>query len=97
VHIREGRKRSSDDVHRNPPQKGSTVKLRPIASRQIKGGALAFLAVALLSAGSPLVATSAASNAGGADKPVSTTHGDCKNMNDGVHNGSDCPAPVSVN
>jgi hypothetical protein len=39
------------------------------------------------------VATSAASNAGGADKPVSATHGDCKNINGGVHNGYDCPAP----
>jgi hypothetical protein len=66
---------------------------RPFASRQIKRGGLAFLAVALLSAGSPLVATSAASNAGGADKPVSATHGDCKNTNGGVHNGYDCPAP----
>jgi hypothetical protein len=71
------------------------MKRRPVASRQIKRGALAFLAVALLSAGSPLVATSAASNAGGADKPVSATQGDCKNLNDGVHNGYDCPAPVS--
>ena len=51
------------------------------------------MAVALLSAGSPLVATSAASSAGGADKPVSATHGDCKNANAGVHNGYDCPAP----
>ena len=51
------------------------------------------MAVALLSASSPLVATAAASNAGGADKPVSATHGDCKNINAGLHNGYDCPAP----
>ena len=72
------------------------LKHRPVAPRQIKRGALAFLAVALLSAGSPLVATSSASNAGGADKPVSATHGDCKNINAGVHNGYDCPAPDSA-
>jgi hypothetical protein len=69
---------------------------RPVAPRQIKRGALAFLAVALLSAGSPFVATSSASNAGGADKPVSANHGDCKNINGGVHNGYDCPAPESA-
>ena len=66
---------------------------RRLATREVKRGALAFLAVALLSAGSPLVATSAAANAGGADKPVSATHGDCKNINGGVHNGYGCPAP----
>jgi hypothetical protein len=63
----------------------------PLATRN-QGGTLAFLVVALLGASSPLVATSAASN-GGADKPVSATHGDCKNINGGVHNGYDCPAP----
>ena len=51
------------------------------------------MAVVFLSASSPLAATAAASNAGGADKPVSATHGDCKNINGGVHNGYDCPAP----
>jgi len=66
---------------------------RLLATREIKRGALAFMAVALLSASSPLVATAAASNAGGADKPVSATHGDCKNINAGLHNGYDCPAP----
>jgi len=69
---------------------------RPLATREAKRGALAFLAVVLLGAGSPLVATSAASNAGGADKPVSATHGDCKNINGGVHNGYDCPAPETA-
>jgi hypothetical protein len=48
------------------------------------------LLLALLSLGSPWVATSAASNAGGADKPKPNTFGDCKNSNTGVHNGYDC-------
>jgi hypothetical protein len=66
---------------------------RRLATREIKRASLALMAVALLSVSSPLVATAAASNAGGADKPVSATHGDCKNINGGVHNGYDCPAP----
>jgi hypothetical protein len=66
---------------------------RRLATHGIKRGALAFMAVALLSASSPLVASAAASNAGGADKSVSATHGDCKNSNGGLHNGYDCPAP----
>jgi hypothetical protein len=61
--------------------------------RENKRGTLTFLATALLGDSSPLVATSAASNAGGADKPVSATHGDCNNINAGAHNGYDCPAP----
>ena len=64
---------------------------RLLATRGIRRGALAFMTVALLSAGSPLAASAAASNAGGADKAVSATHGDCKNSNGGVHNGYDCP------
>ena len=48
------------------------------------------LVVALLSLGSPWVAISSASNAGGADKPRPSTFGDCKNSNEGVHNGYDC-------
>ena len=64
-----------------------------LAPREIKRASLALIAVVLLSAGSPLVATAAASNAGGADKPVSATHGDCKNSNGGAHNGYECPAP----
>jgi hypothetical protein len=46
--------------------------------------------VALLSLGSPWVAASSASNAGGADKQRPSTFGDCKNSNAGVHNGYDC-------
>lgn len=46
--------------------------------------------VALLSLGSPWVAISSASNAGGADKQRPATFGDCKNSNEGVHNGYDC-------
>ena len=59
------------------------MKHRLVASHQVRRGGLALLTVALLSAGSPLVATSAASNAGGADKQVSATHGDCKHINGG--------------
>jgi hypothetical protein len=33
-----------------------------------------------------------ASNAGGAQKPVSATHGDCKNDNRGKHKGYVCPS-----
>jgi len=70
-----------------------TMNNRRLATRDIKRGSLALMAVVFLSASSPLAATAAASNAGGADKPVSATHGDCKNINGGVHNGYDCPAP----
>jgi hypothetical protein len=42
-----------------------------------------------------LVAVSSASNAGGDDRSVPATFGDCKNDNSGVHNGYDCtPVPV---
>ena len=53
--------------------------------------ALALATSALLSFGSPLVATSSASNGGGAQTPVSATFGDCKNDNSGVHLGYVCP------
>ncbi len=48
--------------------------------------------VTLASVASPWVATSMASNAGGADKARPATFGDCKNANSGVHNGYDCEA-----
>ena len=55
----------------------------------------ATLVIALLSLGSPWVASSSASNAGGAHKPRPMTFGDCKNSNAGIHNGYDCEeAPV---
>lgn len=53
------------------------------------------LAVALLSLGSPWVATGSASSAGGADQPRPATFGDCPHDNAGLHNGYDC-APVIV-
>lgn len=66
-----------------------------LATQGIKRAALAFTVAALLGAGSPVVATAAASNAGGADKPVSASHGDCKNTNGGAHNGYECPEAPS--
>jgi hypothetical protein len=47
------------------------------------------LVTAVVSRGSPWVAISAA-EAGGADEPQAVTFGDCKNSNEGVHNGYDC-------
>ena len=61
---------------------------RGIASRLVKGTVLTLLTAAV-SLGSPWVAISAA-QAGGADKPRPATFGDCKNSNEGVHNGYDC-------
>ncbi|HEX5852779.1 MAG TPA: hypothetical protein VFY36_06785 [Solirubrobacteraceae bacterium] len=48
------------------------------------------MVIALLSLGSPWVASGLASNAGGADKPRPSTFGDCKNSNDGLHHGYHC-------
>ena len=56
---------------------------------RVRRAALAAL-VTLLSIASPWVASSMASNAGGADKARPATFGDCKNTNAGVHNGYDC-------
>ena len=53
---------------------------------------LSLLATACLVVGSP-VAVAGAASAGGAQKPVSATHGDCKNDNAGKHNGYVCPTP----
>jgi hypothetical protein len=60
-------------------------------SRNAKRVALGLLASVCLIVGSPVGAASA-SNAGGAQKPVSATHGDCKNDNAGKHNGYVCPS-----
>jgi hypothetical protein len=54
------------------------------------------LLVAMMSIGSIGAATSMASNAGGADKQRPPTFGDCKNANDGVHNGYDCEEQVPL-
>ena len=51
---------------------------------------LSLLAAACLVVGSPVAAANAAS--GGAQKPVSATHGDCKNDNAGKHKGYVCPS-----
>jgi hypothetical protein len=60
-------------------------------SRNAKRVAMSLLASVCLIVASP-VAVSSASNAGGAQKPVSATHGDCKNDNAGKHNGYVCPS-----
>jgi hypothetical protein len=57
--------------------------------RRARRATLALL-VALASNASVLAATSVASDAGGADEPRPATFGDCKNANEGVHNGYDC-------
>ena len=50
---------------------------------------LSLLASSCLLVGSPVVGVSSAAT--GVHKPVSATHGDCKNDNKGKHNGYDCP------
>jgi hypothetical protein len=57
--------------------------------------ALAFAVTAFISAGSPVVAISSASTAGGAQRQVTSTFGDCKNDNSGKHYGYVCPDPTS--
>ena len=57
--------------------------------RTAKRVVLSLLASVCLIVGSPVAASSAA--AGGAQKPVSATHGDCKNDNAGKHKGYVCP------
>jgi hypothetical protein len=64
---------------------------RNAGSRNAKRVVMSLLASVCLIVGSP-VAASSASNAGGAQKPVSATHGDCKNDNAGKHNGYVCPS-----
>lgn len=46
----------------------------------------------LLPIGSPWVASTMASDAGGAHKLRPATFGDCKNQNSGIHNGYECEA-----
>jgi hypothetical protein len=53
-------------------------------------------ASACLIVGSPFVGVSSAASGSGAHKPVSATFGDCKNDNNGKHNGYDCPKPVTT-
>jgi hypothetical protein len=52
---------------------------------------LSLLSTTCLVVGSP-VALASASNAGGAQKPVGATFGDCKNDNAGKHKGYVCPS-----
>jgi hypothetical protein len=65
--------------------------------RTAKRVLLSLLASVCLIAGSPVIGASSASP--GAQRPVSATHGDCKNDNSGKHYGYVCPsdpAPVTV-
>lgn len=50
---------------------------------------LSLLATVCLVVGSPVAVANAA---GGAQKPVDATHGDCKNDNAGKHKGYVCPS-----
>jgi hypothetical protein len=59
-----------------------------------KRTALALVAGALMSLGSPVVAASSAAEQHGRHRPVPATFGDCKNANSGVHNGYDCQVVV---
>jgi hypothetical protein len=58
-------------------------------SRRGKRVILSLLATSCLVIGSPTIVATAA---GGAQKPVSATHGDCKNNNAGKHKGYVCPS-----
>ena len=53
---------------------------------------LSLLATVCLVVGSPVAVATAA---GGAQKPVDATHGDCKNDNAGKHKGYVCPSDDS--
>jgi hypothetical protein len=63
---------------------------RSYAAIQPRKLALALVAGAVFCLGSPLVAVSSASNAGGAERPVSAGFGDCKNDNSGLQLGYVC-------
>jgi hypothetical protein len=67
---------------------------RSIGSRRAKRVFVSLAASACLIAGSPFVGVSSAASGPGAHKPVSASFGDCKNNNNGKHNGYDCPVPV---
>ena len=68
---------------------------RSFAFTSPKRIAVTLVVGALFSAGSPLVAISSASSAGGANKPVSATAGNCKNDNPGKHLGYTCPSSTT--
>jgi hypothetical protein len=60
-------------------------------SRRANRVLVSLAASACLIVGSPFVGVSSAATGGGAHKPVSASFGDCKNDNNGKHNGYDCP------
>ena len=63
-------------------------------SRRANRVLVSLAATACLIVGSPFVGVSSAATGAGAHKPVSASFGDCKNNNNGKHNGYDCPKPV---
>ena len=65
---------------------------RYMGSRRAKRVFVSLAASACLIAGSPFVGVSSAAT--GAHKQVSASFGDCKNDNNGKHQGYDCPKPV---
>jgi hypothetical protein len=56
---------------------------------------LAVVAGALMTVGSPVIATSSASEGNGLHREVQAGFGDCKNHNSGLHNGYVCPVTES--
>ena len=66
---------------------------RYMGSRRAKRVFVSLAASACLIAGSPFVGVSSAAT--GAHKSVSASFGDCKNNNNGQHNGYNCPQPVT--
>jgi hypothetical protein len=60
-------------------------------NRFSKRMALALVASALMTVGSPAIAASSASEGDGLHRQVQAGFGDCKNDNSGLHNGYDCP------
>jgi hypothetical protein len=57
--------------------------------------ALALVAGAMMTVGSPVIAASSASDGNGPHREVRAGFGDCKNHNSGLHNGYDCPVAES--
>ena len=64
-------------------------------NRFSRRAALALVAGALMTVGSPGIAVSSASEGNGPHREVQAGFGDCKNHNSGLHNGYDCPVAES--
>jgi hypothetical protein len=72
------------------------MKCRSTAgNRSSRRMALALVAGALMTVGSPGIAASSASQGNGPHREVQAGFGDCKNHNSGLHDGYDCPVADS--